>query len=208
MSGQEPARIGFRYSTMIKFFRPLLFWSLLLWACSPGGLSTETIPASTTEVSSAGINPSPAGVSTAASSSPQGCAYQWAYHGLPELSNNFLRSIQLLQPEAQGNAFAFGENCVYADGSSTFLPMETDFNVTLQVSDLSNESELGEWIVNVMQIIENIPADQIIGPRPGRVSMQFQSDGEQKFVNFYIDQYRALSAGLSSAEIYQAFQIP
>jgi hypothetical protein len=82
-------------------------------------------------------------VPTVPSSNPQDCGYQWAQQALPELSSAFLQSIQALQPEAQANAFAFGENCIHADGTATFLPMETDFNITLQVTDVSNESELG-----------------------------------------------------------------
>ncbi len=84
-----------------------------------------------------------------------------------------------------------------ADGSiGGFSAMETDFNITLQVSDLTNESDLGEWIVKVMQVIENIPPEQIVGPRPGRVSIIFQSNGDQKAVNFYVNQYQALAAGI------------
>jgi len=137
-----------------------------------------------------------------------GCAYQWAYEDLPKLSSDFHKSIQGLQAGAQAGAFALGENCVHADGSATFTAMETDLNVTLQVADLANDAELGEWIVNVMQIIENIPRDQIVGPRPGRVSVAFQANSEQKFLNFYVDQYRALPASLSNTEIYQALQSP
>ena len=136
------------------------------------------------------------------------CGYQWAQKDLPELSGEFQQAIQKLQPEALANAFAFGEDCVYADGHTVFSAMETDFNVTLQISDLSNEDALGEWIVKVMQIIENIPHEKIEGPRPGRVSMEFRSGSEQKFVNFYLDQYQSLPAGLSNAEIYQALQTP
>jgi hypothetical protein len=47
-----------------------------------------------------------------------------------------------------------------------------------------------------------------VRPRPGRVSIAFQADGDQKFVNFYINQYQDLPTGLSSTEIYQALQIP
>jgi len=139
----------------------------------------------------------------------QNCGYQWANQGLPELSSSFQQSLQALQPEVQGIAFAFGENCVLPDGSiGRFLPMETDFNITLQVSDLNNESDLGDWIVKVMQVITAIPPEQIVGPRPGRVSMTFQSGAEQKIVNFYIDQYQGLPSGLSTAEIFQALQAP
>lgn len=179
--------------------------------------TADIIPTSTTEVlpppkliatlATPHIDQPPDGFSTLIPSNPQGCAYQWAYQDLPDLTREFQSGLRLLQSGAQGNAFAFGENCVYADGSATFIPMETDFNITLQVSDLSNESDLGEWMVKVVQMIENFPTDQIIGPRPGRVSIAFQSNGEQKFVNFYLDQYRALPEGLSSAEIYQALQM-
>ena len=217
---------------MQKIFRMLLFWGIILCACSTGGLSPEAsssdsvpdtpspfvIPASTTEISpltkliatvaTPHIDQPPNGEFTTAAPDYPGCAYQWAYEDLPKLSSGFQQSIQGLQAEAQASAFAFGENCVYADGSATFTAMETDFNVTLQVADVANHAELGEWIVKVMQVIENIPQDQIVGPRPGRVSVAFQASNEQKFVNFYIDQYRILPSGLSNAEIYQALQSP
>jgi hypothetical protein len=159
-------------------------------------------------VSTPNIDQSPNVATTVPPSNPQDCGYQWAQQALPELSSQFQQSIQTLQPEAQAYAFAFGENCMHADGSATFLPMETDFNVTLQVSDLSNETDLGEWIVKVMQVIQNIPPDQIVGPRPGRVTISFQSGAAQQYVNFYIDQCRALQPGLSNAEIYKALRIP
>ena len=136
------------------------------------------------------------------------CGYQWAQKDLPELSGQFQQAIQELQPEAKANAFVFGEDCVYADGHAVFSAMETDFNVTLRISDLSNESDLGEWILKVMQVVENIPSEKIEGPRPGRVSLEFRSASEQKFVNFYIDQYQALPDGLSATEIYHALQTP
>jgi hypothetical protein len=154
------------------------------------------------------IDQGPDGASTVPSSNPQDCGYQWAQQSLPELSSAFQGSIQGLQPEALASAFAFGENCVHTDGTVRFLPMETDFNVTLHVDDISNDSDLGEWIVKVMQVIQNIPPDQIVGPRPGRVAIGFDSSASQKFVNFYIDQYRALQPGLSNAEIYKALQAP
>lgn len=184
---------------MKGIFRTLLFWTLILGACSTGVSSPQTVPPSTTGAS-------PALPTTVDPSTPQECGYQWAYKDLPELSSSFHQSIQVLQPEAQASTFAFGENCVHADGSADFIAMETDFNVTLQVNDLSIASDLGEWIVKVMRVIEDIPPDQIVGPRPGRVSLRFQSNDNEQFVNFYIDQYQSLPSGLNHAEIYQALQ--
>ena len=170
---------------MKGIFRALLFWSLILGACSTGVSSLQTVPPSTTEAS-------PAVPTSSVPSNSQECGYQWAYKDLPELSSSFHQSIQVLQPEAQASAFAFGENCVHADGSADFLAMETDFNVTLQVNDLSIASDLSEWIVKDMRVIEDIPPDQIVGPRPGRVSLRFQSNDNEQFVNFYIDHLIAL----------------
>ena len=94
------------------------------------------------------------------------------------------------------------------DGSvGSFLPMETDFNITLQVSDLKNETELGEWIAKVMRVIADLPPESILGPRPGRVSITFQFAGEHRSVFFYINQYQELPAGLSSAEIFQQLEM-
>jgi hypothetical protein len=178
---------------------------------------TEVIPISTTEVvpspkiivtlSTPHIDQGPGGAVTVPPYNSQNCGYQWAQQALPELSDQFVQAMQALQPNAQAYAFGFGENCVHADGTSTFLPMETDFNVTIPVNDLSDETALGEWIVKVMQVIQNIPPDQIIGPRPGRVGILFKSNGQQQQgVTFYIDQYQALASGLSPAVIYQTLK--
>lgn len=223
---------------MPRIFRTLLFLSLVLSACTPGGLfpqavspapatnaptsandfpTTEILPVIIAQVthpptliatvSTPHVDQGTDEANTAVPSYPEGCGYQWAYQDTPELSVDFLQSLQALQPEAQGNAFAFGENCLNGDGSiRRFIPMETDFNITLQVNDIADESELGEWIVKVMRIIDDIPPEQIIGPRPGRVSLGFQASGQQEHISFYIDQYHGLSPGLSTAEIYRALK--
>jgi hypothetical protein len=187
---------------MKRIILTFLFWALILSGCSTGAASPQPPPISTTEAPT--VVPT-----TAVPSDNQPCGYQWAYQELPELSSSFQQSIQALQAEAQARAFAFGENCVRADRSvAGFTAMETDFDVTLQVSDVSNESDLGEWIMKVMQVVLGIPQEQIVGPQPGRVTMIFQSGADQKIVNFYIHEYQDLPAGLSNAEIFQALEAP
>lgn len=200
---------------MGRIFTGLLFLTLILGACSPDVAAPRAIHPSPTAVflppTSATLPqdrpaPAPAGAVT---TNPQDCGYQWANQNLPELSSRFQQSMQALQPEARAQAYAFGENCLRADGSiASFAAMETDFNITLTVDDLANQSVLGRWIVQVMQVIASIPADQIAGPRPGRVSMVFQSNTDQSIISFYIDQYQELPAGLSHAEVYQSLQTP
>lgn len=217
--------------------RALLFWTLLLSACSLNVASPQPIPPSPTAIIipavTTVVSPVTVTVETPPSDQPptevltpapgitpigeitpeqpesQSCGYQWAYGELPELAGSFQQSIQALEPGTQTRVYAFGENCVLPDGTvGKFLAMETDFEVTLQVSDITDKSTLGEWIVKVMQVIDAIPPEQISGPRPGRVSIRFESSAGQDGVNFYIDQYNSLPAGLSNLEIYQTLHTP
>lgn len=182
------------------FLALLLLCLLLLNACSLPLTPTSPPPPVTVTA---------AQTVTATLPSNGNCGYQWAYQDLPELSAEFQQDVQNLQPEAQAKAFTFGEDCIHQDGTTrTFIPMETDFDITLQVSDVSNEADLGEWIVKVMQVVESIPQDKIVGPRPGRITIAFQTGSDQKHVNFYINQYQELPSGLSNTEIYQALQNP
>lgn len=232
---------------MTKLTRALLFWTLVVCACSPNAPTLQADSASTitmTPLTHADNNPTqeipfdlpttiptiPKIIATVKTphidQGPNGefpsptiptpdvptsagdCAYQWASKDLPKLSSDFQDSLQALQPQALAKVFVFGEDCVYADGTTSFHAMETDFNVTLQVSDLSDDAALGEWIVKVMQVVSSIPANRITGPRPGRVSIVFQSGSFQSYVNFSIDQYQALPSGLSNSEIYHRLQTP
>ena len=182
-----------------KIFYPLLFWTLILSACSSSLFPTDAVPTIiATEI--------PAVTIPATASSYGECGYQWAYRDIPELSSKFLQAIQQLQPTAQANAFIFGEDCVHADGQADFIAMETDFNITLPVASVTDANECGAWIVKIMQVILDIPKAEIIGPRPGRVSISFQAGSEQKNFSFYIDRYQALPAGLSNPEICTALQ--
>lgn len=133
----------------------------------------------------------------------------WAEQDLPEISHSFQQSVQALQAEAKANAFVFGENCVHFDGSiGDFHARQTDFRITLQVNELTHGSDLGAWIVKIMQIITAIPPEQIVGPIPGQVFLIFESGSEQRAMNFGIDEFQNLPANLTHAEIFQALQAP
>ena len=227
MNLQEPTRIKNRLVHMTRGFCAVLSLVLVLGACTPtppappplpstgaADIPSPGIPTSATSqplsltklvatLSTPHIEQPPDDPGTLAPTSSQGCAYRWAYQDLPDLSSDFQSALQELHPGIKGYAFAFGEDCVHADGTVTFLPMETDFNITLPVSGLSDEAELGDWIIWVMQVIEDIPPEQIRGPRPGRVSLLFEAGADRTGVSFYIDQYRALPADLNSAEIFR-----
>ena len=202
---------------MKPIVRRVLFVTMILYACAPNLLPPVREPAISTETDFA-VPPTVGAPHTdqptvpdrpTAPPGPQDCGYQWASQDLPELADSFRESIQMLQPEAEASAFAFGENCLRTDGSvARFIAMETDFNVSLRVRDAADQSELGDWIMEVMRVIETIPPEQIAGPRPGRVTLSFQATGAEEHIIFYRNQYEALPAGLSAAQIYQALKIP
>ena len=210
---------------MKRIFQSVFVWVLILSACSAGLSSPQPVSVSTTETPTlvpitAGLDPTlivtlatphieqpPGDDITAAPPNPQDCGFQWAEQDLLELSSSFQQSVQALQTEAKANAYIFGENCIHPDGSiGYFSARETDFNITLQVNDLDNESDLGAWIVKVMQIITSIPPDQIVGPIPGMVFLIFQSGSEQRAISFSIDEFQKLPSNLSDGEVFQALQ--
>ena len=161
-----------------------------------------------------GCSPSPTAPSVSASatatlvpaSDTQPCAFMWATQPLNDLTLVLQTQIKNIHSDAEGYAFAFGEDCIYQDGHKTFGAKETDFNVTMPVADLSDEASLGEWIIKVMNVIGGLPVEKIVGPQPGRVTIVFLSGADQKFIQFYIDKYQALVPTMNGAEIYQALQ--
>jgi hypothetical protein len=105
----------------------------------------------------------------------EGCAYTWAYHNAPELTGKLDSAVKELNPDANATATLFGEDCIRADGSITFGVMETDFSVKLPVDDLTQHEEFGIWIKDVMQIVTEIPQEEIQG-NYGFVEFWFEKD--------------------------------
>ncbi len=135
-----------------------------------------------------------------------GCAYVWASQDMPELSRKLNSSLQAISMDVSGLAYAYGENCVYGDGHSTFSAMETDFRVGVKVTAIRDEDALGNWIYKVMQVILAIPPDQLEGPQAGRVDFDFkQPDPAQLFVTVPINQYRQEAGKLRGAALFRLF---
>jgi hypothetical protein len=175
--------------------RILFLCLLLISACnlSPGATLTVTPPAHSTNTPD--VTPT-----------YEGCYYVWASQDMPELSQKLQDSLRLLGPNVTGGAYAFGEDCVYGDGRRTFGAMETDFRVEVKVKNLKDEQALGTWIFKVMQVIEQLPPEELPGGQPGRVEFTFAvSDTERLPVNVSIDTYRRQAEKLKGAELFRFF---
>ncbi len=181
----------------------LLLCLLLLTACNTPSQTSTPAPLDTPIASSqtASITDTP----TATANEP--CAFVWAYQDLPEISTNFDKAIKELQPGAKGSAKAYGENCVYADGRADFSAMETDFWVTIHAKDLKNETELGDWIIKVMKVVDTFPPSVVPGPNRGLVNFDFVlGDESLKVSSVSIDKYHTIPPNTSPAEIFRMFK--
>ncbi len=184
--------------------RSSLLLTLLLAGCSllasisPDTTETASLSMPTTPPPVASIAP----VETASATEP--CAYMWAAKSLPQVSDVVNQSIQKLQAEATGQARAYGENCVYADGHADFSAMETDFYISFHVKDLKNEGDLGDQITRIMQVVNALPPDSLAGPQPGFVEITFKAGDDQRVLRVDIRKFRSLPPGLSGTELMKA----
>jgi hypothetical protein len=138
----------------------------------------------------------------------EGCGYMWAYHDDPKLSAKLDKAVRALDPSASAHAQLFGEDCVYADGHSTFSTMETDFYVLLSVEALSTEEAFGSWIKQVMDFIIALPEDEVQG-RKGFVEFSFtKNNDEHLIVRIGISDYLTRAVDSDPLEVFQKFYTP
>jgi hypothetical protein len=135
-----------------------------------------------------------------------GCAYVWASHELPDVSDLVQAAFKAAGLDATGSANAYGEDCVYEDGTRTFSAMETDFRVKLAVADVKDQQELGNSVSAVMNVLEKVPKDRLAGPQPGRVEFEF-ADGNALILRLTVDigRYRREASGTSGARLFKLF---
>ena len=135
----------------------------------------------------------------------EGCGYMWAYHDSPELTQKIDTAVRAMNSDASARAELFGEDCVYADGHSTFGAMETDFHVHLPADDLTDEEAFGNWMAQVLPLVVEIPREEIQG-NYGFVEFWFEkSDAEHVIVRVPIQKYISEVQGKTGAELFHMF---
>lgn len=161
-----------------------------------------TLAAAVTSPAGANSN----GTATEMAPTAGGCYYVWTTQDLPAASKSVNSALQAVDSQLTGSAYAYGEDCVAADGSHTFKAMETDFRIRVQVVDLADAGKIGNFIGLVMKAIASIPSDQILGAQPGRVDFEFhKSDSEELNLSVSIAKYREAAPGTSGADLFRLF---
>jgi hypothetical protein len=133
-----------------------------------------------------------------------GCAYTWATHDLPDTTKALDVAVKRIQVDATAFAQAFGEDCTYQDGTSTFGIIETDFSIIFQ-ADLTSAEEMGGLLVQGMEEIQNLPKELTPGGRTGKATFTFKQGGQQKNVEVDINAYNQLDPDLTNQEIFNTF---
>lgn len=136
------------------------------------------------------------------------CSFVWARKSLPDLSKDFKEALRDVQPQAEGYAEAYGENCIDSQGNVVrFLAMETDFYVALKVRDLEDKQALGELIEQALAVVAKFPVEETPGPQPGYVGITFEAPGNELRLWFtQRDAETALDNGLHGEELFDALQ--
>lgn len=138
----------------------------------------------------------------------EGCAYTWAYQDEPALTKKIDDAVKEINVDANAIATLFGEDCMYADGTSTFGVRETDITVKLPVEDLSTHEEFGVWIKNVMQIVTEILRSEIKSSN-GFVEFWFEKDElENIVVRVLIQDYLNYGTQKTGIELFNMYYIP
>jgi len=207
-----------RLKAMNRFFRSLLFWTLILSSCSTSlpatdaaplapAMTTPRIPKIIETLQTPHIDQPPNGNEIIITPPSENCGgYQWAYKDMPEINEPFNEAVKIINQDAKAWATAFGEDCFYADGHADFIAMETDFYVHLPVVNLTDFEWFGNWIAQTLNIVNGLPVDLIVGPKPGFVEFWFiKSEGEHIATRVPIQKYRDEATGKNGEELFKLF---
>lgn len=165
-----------------------LVFSLLLMSCAvlPGGLAQA-----------------PPTVTPTLTEAP--CAYVEGRKDFPEISATLIEKLKAAAiPIATVRAEAYGERCITADGTTVrFAQREIDFYLTVNVTSLKDEATLGDYLEQILNVIDLLPPDKI-GPNPGYLGVTFQAGDQIQNLWFTLaDASAFLQQGLTGADLYK-----
>jgi hypothetical protein len=140
----------------------------------------------------------------------QPCAFMWATHPLPELSAKVQAAINAAgMTGVLATAEAFGENCNDAQTNKpvSFGAIETDFRITVKVTDLTNKDDLGNLLEKILVVLDDFPSGKIPGPQPGYVNISFQAGSDELNLMFIVTAGKSARAlGLHGAALLEELQ--
>lgn len=140
---------------------------------------------------------------------PPQCAYVWARQELPELSAQVQQAFdEAGMTGVTARAGAYGENCVDAQGKVvSFSTMETDFYVTVEVTDLTDDENPGNILEDLLIVLDGFPPDETPGPQPGYIGVTFQAGDDLLNLWFSVTAGEdARKQGLHGSALFEALR--
>ncbi|MCB9450899.1 MAG: hypothetical protein H6672_05635 [Anaerolineaceae bacterium] len=137
------------------------------------------------------------------------CGWQWATQPLPELTAQIAAALaEAGITDAAVRAKAFGENCVpqRENVAGYFATMETDFDITLTVTDTGDDAEIGSRLAGILDVLALFPPDETPGPNPGYITLIVSGpEDAQRIQRFLVtDAADARDQGLTGADLLAA----
>jgi hypothetical protein len=140
----------------------------------------------------------------------QPCYFNWATQPLPELTSQVQAAMESAGLSGiSARAEAYGENCYNAQNNQavSFAALETDFSVTVDVTDLKNKELLGNLLERILIVLDRFPSGKVPGPQPGYIGVVFQKGNEEFRLWFLVTQGReARENGLHGAALLDQLQ--
>jgi hypothetical protein len=140
------------------------------------------------------------------------CSWQWAYQDQPELQ----AALEAALTDAgiaydSVSVYAYGENCLDAQGEILrYAAMETDFDLTLLIEDLTDRAALADRLSEVLTLLVNeFPVSATPGPQPGYFSLMFLAGTDTLTV--YVQQSTAVELvrqDVTGEALLEALDVP
>jgi hypothetical protein len=110
------------------------------------------------------------------------CAYVWANHALPDVTALAQAALDKTDiPKTTVRADAYGEDCIDQNTNTVrgFGAMTTDFYLSVEVPNLSDQTALAEYVQIVYETLIAIPQDTLPA-YPGYLDITFTANSETK----------------------------
>lgn len=141
----------------------------------------------------------------------QACSWQWASRPLDDLSASLQDRLKAAGLNANGQAEAYGENCVNAAGEvQRFIAMQTDFRITVQVENLDAPEQLGQLVETILPVILEIPPEKLAGQEYGQIGITFETPAGEKLHIWqpFMKVVSLRSSGLNGAALFESLRNP
>ena len=84
--------------------------------------------------------------------------------------------------------------------------METDFYVIVAVDTMDEYGVFGNWIADVMQVVNDFPPEMMAGPKPGFVEFRFEKSMTESIgFRVQIQGYDETTNGKTGEELFRLF---